>query len=328
MKYGLNSLTGIRPTADLTIANYIGAIQPILEAEQNGQETCVFIAELHAATTHSPAEVLANARELGRTLLASGVTGDVYSQKDMASYVSSAELMLRGLTSVNRLLRLPTLKEKVKTSDDTGTANVALALYPIMMAADIVLMRPEKVPTGKDQLPHLEITKELIRSFNKTYRAELPEPAGVEVTPPNILSLDGSGRKMSKSLPKGAIFLDDPVDVARKKVMRTVTATEPGPAMNTAVDNLATIAQKLNTHNKDLSELFDLGKQVKDGAKKMGVFKSIVAEIVGDFLFELSERRQNVSDAEVSAKLADGGNKARGLASQTLAHMEKTYWSA
>lgn len=72
----------------------------------------MFIAELHAATTHSPAEVLANARELGRTLLASGVTGDVYSQKDMASYVSSAELMLRGLTSVNRLLRLPTLKEK------------------------------------------------------------------------------------------------------------------------------------------------------------------------------------------------------------------------
>ncbi len=327
MEYGLNSLTGIRPTADLTVANYIGAIRPIIESEQQGDDTCVFIAELHAATTHPPAEVLGYSRELGRTLLASGIKGDIYSQKDTQDYVLSAEYMLRGLTTVNRLLRLPTLKDKVMGSDDTGTASVGLAMYPIMMASDIIIARPEKVPTGKDQLPHLEITKELIRSFNNTYNATLPEPVALDLTPPNILSLDGSGRKMSKSLPSGAIFLDDSVEVARKKVMRAVTATEPGTAMNVVVDNLTTIAENLNTQNADLSEFLTLGDEIKEGEKKMGVFKGIVAEVVGSFLSEMSDRRESVTDADVTNRLAAGRDRVCNLAKQTRTYMEDAYWS-
>lgn len=329
MNYAIESFTGIRPTADLTVANYIGAVRPILDQEAQGNQAAVFLAELHAATTNRPSEVARHSEELTRTLIASGVRGEIYSQRQIGDLVSQAEVSLRGLTTVARLLRLPTLKEKVTHSDNTENANVALAMYPMMMAADIVLARPEVVPTGKDQKPHLEITNELIRAFNREYDAELPEPAMREVQLPNIMSLDGSGRKMSKSYPKGAIFLNDAPEAGRKKVMKAVTAPEPGADMDAAIDNMLQIAEGVmddETDKPQYEELVAVGDAVKDGERRMKEFKQGVGDLVVGFLVRINEKRDSVDDAEVRARVKQGSEWFRPTGEATLAYMRAAQW--
>jgi tryptophanyl-tRNA synthetase len=327
MNYALESFTGIRPTADLTVANYIGAIKPILDDEQRGQNTAVFMAELHATTTNSPAEVVEYSRDLGRTLMASGVQGELYSQRGISDMVYEAEASLRGLVTVSRLTRIPTLKEKVMASDNPENASVALAMYPLMMAADIVLARPQEVPTGKDQKSHLEITNELIRGFNRTYGAELPEPRMRGIELPNIMSLDGSGRKMSKSLPSGAIFLAESAEAARRKILKSVTASEPGAQMDAAVDNMIEIAQGLPTSSQeDVAEIMSIGAAVKGGERRSKEFKDGIGQLVVNFLEDTQERRDSISDRDVAERIARGTEWFRPIGQETLDYMRAHYW--
>lgn len=329
MKHGVDSLTGIRPTADLTIANYLGAVKPILQDEAEGRSGAVFLAELHAATTNEPREVLQFSHELTRTLIASGVQGEIYSQKDFADDIAAVEYSIRGLITAARLLRLPTLKEKIKQSDNPENANVALMMYPVLMASDIILARPESVPTGKDQKPHLEITNELIRQFNGRYDAELPEPQTRDQEPINILSLDGSGRKMSKSIPKGAIFLDDEPAVGHRKIMKTRTASEPGDEMNKSIDNLVTIAEGLGgvRFSDEMVSLKALAERAKQGESVTGQFKSHVGDIVADFLQDMNEARAAVSDEQVRDRVAKGKKNFAPIAQETRSYMNAKQWS-
>jgi tryptophanyl-tRNA synthetase len=327
MKHAMDTFTGIRPTADLTVANYIGAIQPLLEREKIGDSSSVFLAELHAATTTPPQEVIQHSLQLVRTLIASGINGEIFSQRDVKDLVSQAEVSIRGLTTVARLLRLPTLKEKVVHSDNVENANLALALYPVTMAADIILARPGEVPTGKDQQPHLEITKELIRAFNRTYGAELPEPMTRLEEPRHVLSLDNSGRKMSKTHPSGAIFLSDDENTARRKVMKSTTASEKGPALTRAVDNLALLGVRLSVNAERTIEIERLGEEVKEGKPLTKQFKEQVADNVVEFLTDFNERRTSVDDIQAKERLAKGHGWFRPIAEDTLAYMDEAQWS-
>ncbi|HEX8182131.1 MAG TPA: hypothetical protein VF575_00850 [Candidatus Saccharimonadales bacterium] len=326
MNYAIESFTGIRPTADLTVANYIGAVRPVLDRESDGQSTSIFLAELHAITTAPPADVIKNSRELGRTLIASGLQGDIYSQREVQDLVFEAEHYLLGLTSISRLLRLPTLKEKVTQSDNTENATVGLAMYPMLMASDIILARPAQVPTGKDQKPHLEITNELIRGFNRQHGARLPEPRMLEVELPKIMSLDGSGRKMSKSIPKGAIFLDDTPLSGFKKVMKAVTASEPGPVMDSALDNMITMVTGLGTES-DIAGLKVTADQIREGQPCIKDFKEQAGDAVRGFLTDMQERRASVSDSEVSLRILEGSERFRPIGQATLNYMRDMYWS-
>jgi tryptophanyl-tRNA synthetase len=327
MKYAVETFTGIRPTSELTVANYIGAIKPVLryEADDPSAGSSVFLAELHATTTHSPRDVLTYSRELGRTLIASGIRGDIYSQRSLQDLVAEAELSIRGLTSVARLLRLPTLKEKVMRTDNTANANVALAMYPMLMAADIILARPHYVPTGKDQKPHLELTNELIRTFNNTHGSDLPEPEMLELQLPNILSLDASERKMSKSYPGGAVFLDSTPEQGAKQIRRAISASEPGPQMDTVVNNLLEIASGVSPLPLP-QELYALATAVKGGEKRMGEFKAEVGAIVAGFLKEMKEKRDSVGDVQVVERINEGTEKMRAIGAETIAHMRSAYW--
>ena len=324
--FGIESFTGIRPTADLTVANYLGAIQPILEQEAQGTEASVFLAELHAATTSSPMEIMTHSEQLTRTLMASGVRGEIYSQFQVKDLVAQTEIAIRGLTTVSRLLRLPTLKDKIAQSDKPESASAALLLYPTLMAADIILARPRFVPTGKDQKPHIEITNELIRAFNREYGAQLPEPQPRTAEPINIASLDQSGRKMSKSIPKGAIFLDDTEAAARKKIMQAPTASQPGAQMNRAVDNLTAIAEGLTTDTDQIKLIYELGNSTKDGARTTKEFKLEVADVVVAFLEDLDEKRSSISAQAVKERLARGNEWFRPIGTTTLSYIDLKQW--
>lgn len=329
MKRGVETLTGIRPTANLTIANYIGAVKPLLEDESIGRTGAVFLAELHATTTDKPSDVMMYSHELARTLVSVGVKGEIYSQREFTDGVAAIEYAIRGMTTAARLLRLPTLKEKVVHSDNTENASVALMMYPAMMASDIILARPERVPTGKDQKAHLEITNELIRKFNNTYDADLPEPTPDDRESVNILSLDGSGRKMSKSIPKGAVFLDDTPEVGRRKIMKTRTASAPGPEMDKAVDNLLVIANGLaEDDDYSVASLEVLASRAKAGDPVGGEFKSGVGDIVAGFLERINKARSQVSDADVDERIAHGNEWFRPIAEDTKKYVSSKQWGA
>lgn len=327
MNFALETFTGIRPTADLTVANYLGAIKPLLDAEASNSDgsTAVFVAEMHAATTDDPRVVAMNSTELVRTLIASGVESYVFSQRKLQPQVATVETCMRSLTTVARLLRLPTLKEKIKHSDNPDAANVALAMYPVLMAADIVLARPKVIPTGKDQLPHLEITRELIRDFNRVYGAELPVPEQKVEDPIHVLALDNSGRKMSKSQPGGAIFLDDDPAAAARKIMKSTTATLPGLEMDRAVDNLVFIGSNLG-NIVSASDLSSVATAVKDGRPRMRELKVAVAENVVKFLNEIQDAKKSVSDQDVVATLSKGHDWISPIAGATVEHILEAYW--
>lgn len=328
MRHGVDSLTGIRPTADLTVANYIGAVKPILEGEDRDESSVVFLAELHAATTSPPREVLGHSGELARTLIAAGVQSEIYSQREFEVEVATVEYAIRGLTTAARLLRLPTLKEKVMQSDQPENANMGLVMYPILMASDIILARPQHVPTGKDQRPHLEITNELIRAFNREYDAALPEPLPRAQEAMHILSLDGSGRKMSKSIPGGAVFLDDAPTVGHRKIMKAQTASEPGEAMDRSVDNLLVIAENLVDPDRatEIVSLQALAARTKQGERVAGEFKSHVGDIVADFLSKINAARAQVDDQEVAARIASGNKWFRPVAEDTARYVRQQQW--
>lgn len=331
MKHAIDTFTGIRPTADLTVANYLGAVKPILdrESENPDDSSAVFLAELHAATTNRPSEVRKHSVELTRTLIACGVRGEIYSQRELEDLVMLTELSLRALVRVSELLRQPTLKDKIRTTDSVESASVALSMYPVLMASDIVLARPSEVPTGKDQKGHLELTNLLIRRFNSEYGAELPEPFNREVEPVNVLSLDGSGRKMSKSIPNGAIYLDDTPEQAGRRIMRAVTASEPGEALDTSVDNLLLLGQQLHggTFVED-SELTELANAVKHGDRVTKQFKEAVASNVSAFIVGMQQKRDAVSDQDVKDRLNHGNRWIRPIAAETANHISDRYWSS
>lgn len=329
MKHAIDSFTGIRPTADLTVANYLGAVKPILDRESEYPEdtSAVFLAEIHAATTNRPSEVIAHSFELTRTLIACGVQGEIYSQRSIEDLVMRAEVSLRGLVRVSELLRQPTLKDKIRSSDNPDSASVALAMYPVLMASDIVLARPSEVPTGKDQKGHLELTNVLIRRFNSEYNAELPEPTNREIEPVNVLSLDGSGRKMSKSIPTGAIYLDGSPEEAKRRVMRAVTASEPGAALDTSVDNLLYLGHNLHgTEYVEDSELTDLAEAVKNGDRVTKQFKEAVAANVSGFIGEMQIQRDKISDHDVKERVRRGNNWIRPIADETAQYISDRYW--
>lgn len=331
MKHAIDTFTGIRPTADLTVANYLGAVQPIIDRERTypNDSSAVFLAELHAATTDRPSEVRKHSLELTRTLIACGVSGEIYSQKSLESLVMKTELSLRALVRVSELLRQPTLKDKIRTSDNPETASVGLAMYPVLMASDIVLARPAEVPTGKDQKGHLELTNVLIRRFNSEYAGELPEPHNREIEPINVLSLDGSGRKMSKSIPGGAIYLDNSPSEASRKVMRAVTASEPGEDLTVAVDNLLFLGHNLRGESYvDDKELTDMADAVKNGERVTKQFKEAVAVNVSGFIADMQKKRAIVTNDDVSDTISRGNNWIYPIAQDTAMHISDRYWSS
>jgi tryptophanyl-tRNA synthetase len=314
-QYKVEVFTGIRPTGNLTIANYIGAVVPLLDLQSQGRDTMVFVADMHGLTDKEPndlqqLEVVADYIALG--LDPAKVT--IFVQSDIAPQVSELTMYLMRLISIAELIRIPTLKEKLKEGADERTANALLAAYPVMMATDILLQRSEYVPIGEDQVPHMEVTRLLAQRFNKRYSNVFPIPKTQEVKPLRILSLKGTG-KMSKTSPEGAIFLTDAPEDAKRKIMRAETAA-PGE-MTPNLESLFTISRALAIED-EATQLDNFIKQHQTGEKILGEYKKLLAAQVERFLIDFQSKRSSITPEVTQRIVGDGAMIARENASETV----------
>lgn len=315
-------LTGIRPSANLTVANLIGAVFPILELQKRGDPTFIFVATMHGLTDHEGKDVVSNVLEVVKDYVALGLDPEkvtIFDQRTLRREVALLKLYLERHITIARLIRVPTLKDKLKSGQNPENANALLAGYPIMMAADILLQDATMVPVGKDQLSHIEATRELARALNAKYGDVLVVPDALNQREPvNILSLRGEG-KMSKSSPEDALFLVDSEEVIRKKIKRAETAN-PG-VMNEKIESLMFVGKTLAPERS--AEIENLIKRHNAGEKVMADFKALLADIVVAFTVEFQKQRHKTSDKDARAILQKGGVIALKHAEKVVARVEK-----
>ncbi|MFM9055283.1 MAG: tryptophan--tRNA ligase [Bacteroidota bacterium] len=320
-------VSGIRSTGNLHLGNYFGAMLNFIRM-QNEFNCFFFIADYHSLTTHpKPADLRRNVRQVLAEYLACGLDPEkstLYVQSDVPE-VAELYLLLNMNAYLGELERATTFKEKARKQPDN--INAGLLTYPVLMAADILLHRASKVPVGKDQEQHLEMTRQFGNRFNRMYEVDyFPEPVafnfgGALVKVPG---LDGSG-KMGKSEGEGnAVFLYDSDEVIRKKVMRAVS--DSGPAApdsprTEAVENLFSLMALVSSD--ETIRFFD--QAYKDCSIRYGDMKKQLAEDMIRFVSPIRERiEENIRDEKQLEKaMATGREKARTSADKTVAEVRE-----
>jgi tryptophanyl-tRNA synthetase len=318
-------VSGIRSTGNLHLGNYFGALRNFARM-QHENKCFFFIADYHSLTTHPvPSDLHGNVRHVLAEYLACGIdpaAATIYLQSDVPE-VTELYLLLNMISYTGELERTTTFKDKVRGQPDN--VNAGLLTYPVLMAADILIHKASKVPVGKDQQPHLEITRKLARRFNNMYGSEyFPEPEAYNFGEKlvKIPGLDGSG-KMGKS-EGNAVYLADDEKTIRKKVMRAVTdagPTQPGQEMSEPVKNLFTIMKFVS----DPDIIKDFKKQYKDCTIRYGDLKKQLAEDLVNFMKPVKSRITEIyADEKYLARVArEGAEKARESAAKTVSQVRE-----
>ncbi|MEK7873962.1 MAG: tryptophan--tRNA ligase, partial [Chloroflexota bacterium] len=214
--------SGMRPTGRMHMGNYMGAVQNWAALQQDYE--CIYcIVDIHALTTLTPQEareLQPLIRDMALDLLSAGIDPQrsILFVQSHVPEVTELNTLLGMVTPLGWLLRVPTFKEKVRQMQETeASVNYGLVGYPILQTADIILYKADAVPVGEDQLPHLELAREIVRRFNHLFGPTFPEPQAKLTQAPLILGTDGQ-QKMSKSL-NNHIDLALTPDETRKRVM-------------------------------------------------------------------------------------------------------------
>lgn len=315
-------VSGIRSTGNLHLGNYFGAVKNFLRMQE--ENNCFFfIADYHSLTTHpTPENLRNNVRQVLAEYLACGIDPEkstIYVQSDVPE-VTELYLLLNMNAYMGELERSTTFKEKARKQPDN--INAGLLTYPVLMAADILLHRAAKVPVGKDQEQHLEMTRQFGNRFNRMYHVDyFPEPVaynfGEQLV--KVPGLDGTG-KMGKSEGEGnAVFLCDADEALRKKVMRAVSdagPTEPNAPKSEAIQNLFTL-MKLVSEESTL-QFFE--EAYNNCAIRYGDMKKQLAE---DMIKFISPVRAQVNDIlrdenRLASVMRIGKEKAQASAAKTV----------
>ena len=332
-------LSGIRATGNLHLGNYYGALSKFVKM-QDDYDCLYFIADLHALTTNPQPEALhENVRNILAEYLAAGVDPDkatIFVQSDVPE-VSEMYLLLNMHVGIGELLRTASFKDKARKQlgikDDSQDierqiignetnkrVNAGLLTYPTLRAVDILIQKAHKVPVGKDQEQHLELTRRFARRFNSFYGVDLfPEPENFNFGDHavKVPGLDGSG-KMGKS-EGNCIYLVDDEKVLRKKVMRAVTdegPKEPNQPISQPVENLLTLME-LTTAPEIVQSYRDA---YADCSIRYGDLKKQLAEDILKVTTPIRERYHDIrnDDAYIARVVRQGAEKARERAAATL----------
>jgi len=313
-------VSGIRSTGNLHLGNYFGAIKNFLKMQKENK-CYFFIADYHALTTHpKPNDLHGNIRQVMAEYLACGIDPEiatVFIQSDVPE-VTELYLLLNMNAYVGELERTTSFKEKIRNQPDN--INAGLLTYPVLMAADIIIHKANKVPVGKDQEQHLEMTRRFARRFNMMYEVDyfpLPDAYNFGKKLIKIPGLDGTG-KMGKSEGNGIFLADTPQEI-RKKVMRAVTDTgpsEPNQEPSEPVKNLFTIMKVVS----DPSTVKYFTDKHATCEIRYGEMKKQLAEDIIRFTEPIRVRiNEIVADRKYMAKVvSEGAAKARESASATI----------
>ena len=315
-------VSGIRSTGNLHLGNYFGALRNFTRMQHEAR-CYFFIADYHSLTTHpTPADLHGNVRQVLVEYLAAGLDPDVatlYLQSDIPE-IPELYLLLNMNAYVGELERCTSFKEKIRQNPDN--VNAGLLTYPVLMAADIIVHKAHKVPVGKDQEQHLEMTRNFAARFNRMYKTDyFPEPVaynfGQELI--KIPGLDGTGKMGKSEGPNNAIFLADEPEVIRKKVMKAVTdegPKEPGQKKPEVIENLFHL-MKVVSQEETIKHFDDLYSQCQI---RYGDLKKQLAEDIILFTAPLRERIRELSadDAYLKKVVNEGASKARESATRTL----------
>jgi tryptophanyl-tRNA synthetase len=308
--------SGARPTGRQHIGNYIGAMQNYVALQD--QYDCIYcIVDVHALTSlEDTSKLQYNINEMMLDWLAAGLDPEksiLFVQSDVAE-VMELHTLLSMITPMSWLLRVPTFKEKAKTQPHN--VNYGLVGYPVLMSADIVIYRAEVVPVGEDQLPHLELTREIVRRFNTIFGPTLLEPQAKLTAFPLVVGLNGT-QKMGKSYDNHIELAATPEETL-KKVMTAVTdpsrqfRSDPG---HPDVCNVFKLHGFFNDSRiKEIeSECISAGIGCVD-------CKKLLAQGINISLSSFREKRRtlSVNPHYVSEVMSDGAQRARLLARETL----------
>jgi len=315
-------VSGIRPTGNLHLGNYMGAVQNFVKMQHD--YTCYFfIADYHSLTTHpNPKDLHNTVKQVLAEYLACGIDPEkcaIYIQSDLPQ-IPELYMMLNMHAYKGELERVSSFKEKAKSHPDN--INAGLLTYPVLMAADIIIHKATKVPVGKDQEQHLEMARTFGNRFNRIYNCELfPEPHafnyGTELI--KIPGLHGGG-KMSKSEGENTVInLVDTPDAIRKKMSKAVTDVSPTEQNSTptlAVQNLFDLMKAVSSTDT----LAHFKNTYADCSIRYGDMKKQLAEDLINYLTPVREKIEAILNDEVYlgkvAKL--GAEKATESAAKTL----------
>jgi len=320
-------VSGIQPTGNLHLGNYLGAIKRWVEMQDAlapGDDALFFLADLHALTQPVvPSELARNTIEMTAALVAAGIDPDRSVLFNQARVPAHSELtwLLNGTARIGWLNRMTQFKDKAGKNRES--ASVGLFAYPVLMAADVLVYQATHVPVGEDQKQHLELARDIATKFNQDFECEvftLPAPL-VSKEAPRIMSLRDGSAKMSKSDPSDAsrINLADSDDAIAQKIRKARTDAEPLPE---SVDGLAERpeARNLVTIYAVLAGKTPADVLAEFAGQGFGAFKPALAELAVASLGPIRDRMTRLLDdrAALEAILAKGADKARTLAAPTL----------
>ena len=314
----------MRPTGAMHLGHYFGALRN-WTALQDSYETFYMVADWHAMTTlYDKKNDMVNIRKSSLEMVADWIAcgidpgkSCIFRQSDVRAH-AELFLILSMVTPLGWLMRCPTYKEQLREIKNHDISTFGFLGYPVLQAADILIYKAEAVPVGGDQMPHLEITREIARRFNHLYGKVFPEPAGILTESPKIPGTDG--RKMSKSY-ANAIDLTDGPEAVSKKISAMIT--DPERIHPTDIGHPEICGVFAYWKALDEAKAGEISEACRNARTGCVACKKALAGAVTELLKPLGEKRAGITTGKVEEILRAGGEKARAAADETLGEIRE-----
>ena len=322
--------SGVQPTGNLHLGNYLGAIKNFVQLQNDKKNECIYcVVDLHSITTKQDPKILKkNIRETTAAFIASGIDPEksiIFNQSAVSSHAEGAWI-LGCVSRMGWLSRMTQFKEKA--GKDKEKASVGLYVYPVLMAADILLYDATHVPVGEDQKQHLELCRDIAQKFNNDFNSpnflKVPEPL-IQKDFARIMSLKNGLNKMSKSDPSdfSRINLTDDKDLIINKIKKAKTDALPMPSKKDDLDKRLEVLNLLGIYSSLSNQNLDKVKSIFEG-KNFSSFKDNLSELLVETIVPIGKKIKDLLKDEkyLDKILEKGREKAENLASKKIAEMK------
>lgn len=313
--------SGIRPSGKMHLGNYLGAIRNWINLQET-HEAVFAVVDLHGITTpFDPKKRQEEIRDVVIEYLAAGLNPEKSTIIVQSHVPELLELtwILASVTPLSWLDRIPTFKEKIAQHPEN--VNLGLFSYPVLMAADILLYNSDVVPVGEDQLPHIELTRQIARRFNSQYGEVFKEPEAILSSGKRIMSLKNPANKMSKTGGAGIALSDSPEEIMKKIKKATTDSGESTSTKAPAIANLFTLLEAFS----EPSTVAQFDAAYQDGTIRYSDLKEALGESISNYFKDFRNKREELLQKPeyIDAVLEEGAKKARSIAQEKLHEVKK-----